>query len=223
MDLATSLVNHCSELAGPMVILFALIGISSIWAADYRFETWRLIIARNSRPNLLWGKIGVAGLLLLIAMILVLTTNLVSDVIQAGFLDRPLSFEITGQKAWAALGVFGLNWLRLMQVAGLGLLTAIATRSLLATLFVPLVVTVAQAALPGLLMGFGMGPDSWTSLMLSPGQAVTFLGGLMSQDAIMSQFSNTVGLKAWLSLVLWLVVPIAGAFAVFQRQDLSKE
>ena len=30
-------------------------------------------------------------------------------------------------------------------------------------------------------------------------------------------------LKAWVSLGLWTLVPLAGALAWFQRQDLSKE
>ncbi|QLQ12934.1 MAG: hypothetical protein HZY74_05995 [Brevundimonas sp.] len=223
VNLAGSMLTHSGELASAMVILFALIGITSIWASDYRFETWRLIIARNSRSNLLWGKVAVAGMLVIGVMALVLLTNVISGVIQAGFMARPVAFNMSGQEAGATLGLFGLNWLRLMQVAGLGLLTAIVTRSLLATLFVPLVLTVAQAALPGILMGMGVGPDSWTSLLLSPGQGVTFLGGLIASDGIMQQFSSTVGYKSVLGLALWLLLPFAGAFLLFQRQDLSKE
>jgi ABC-2 type transport system permease protein len=30
-------------------------------------------------------------------------------------------------------------------------------------------------------------------------------------------------LKAWVSLTLWTLVPLAGALAWFRRQDLSKE
>lgn len=223
MDLAASMLAHVGDLAGPMIILFVLIGISSIWASDYRFETWRLIIARNSRPNLLLGKVGIAGLLMLAVMLLVLVANMFNDVILAAFLDRPLAFNMTGEMVGQMLGLFGLNWLRLLQIAGLGLLTAIVTRSLLATLFVPLVLTLAQAALPGILMGMGVMPDSWAPLLLSPGHATTFLGGLISQDSVMAQYDDMVGYLSVLGLALWLIVPFAGAFALFQRQDLSKE
>lgn len=223
MDMAGQMVKHAGDLAGPMIILFALIGLASIWAGDYRFETWRLIIARNSRSNLLFGKVGVAAWLLILIMVLMLLTSLLGDVGAALFLDRPLTFEMDGQKAAHVFGLFGLSWLRLMQVAGLGLLTAVVTRSMLATLFVPLVVSIALGVLPGVLMNMGVMPDSWVSVMLSPGHAVDILSGMLTRDEMMAQLSNTVGIKAALSLCLWLILPYAGAFALFQRQDLSKE
>ena len=39
-------------------VMFVLIGAATIYAGDYRWETWRLISARNSRVNLLLAKSG---------------------------------------------------------------------------------------------------------------------------------------------------------------------
>ena len=47
---------HLSEPDGPN---FVLIGAATIYAGDYRWETWRLISARNTRSNLLAGKVVV--------------------------------------------------------------------------------------------------------------------------------------------------------------------
>src|SRR5215217_425428 len=54
----------------PVQFLF-MIGAAAIFAGDYRWETWRLLTPRNTRPNLILGKlatfalVAAAGLLLL--------------------------------------------------------------------------------------------------------------------------------------------------------------
>lgn len=61
LDLGQALVTSAGNLANPLVLAFVVIGAATLYAGDYRWETWRLISARNTRTNLLLGKLAVLG------------------------------------------------------------------------------------------------------------------------------------------------------------------
>jgi len=99
----------------------------------------------------------------------------------------------------------------------------VVTRSLLAALFVPLVVGVAQFFSPNLLMTMGLTPDSWPAVLINPGSAVDAVSALISGGERAAALPDGLPLKAWLSLALWTLVPLALSIVWFRRQDLSKE
>jgi hypothetical protein len=72
LDLGHSLVKLAGDTANPLLLLFIMIGTATLYAGDYRWETWRLTSARNTRANLILGKVGVAKLLTLAALIVFL-------------------------------------------------------------------------------------------------------------------------------------------------------
>ncbi|MDP2117259.1 MAG: hypothetical protein Q8J71_07685, partial [Brevundimonas sp.] len=43
LDMGEALVTAAGNLANPLVLLFVLIGAATLYAGDYRWETWRLI------------------------------------------------------------------------------------------------------------------------------------------------------------------------------------
>ena len=55
--------------ANGLILVFMLIAAATLYAGDYRWETWRLITPRNGRVALLLGKVGVFKPLALAAMI----------------------------------------------------------------------------------------------------------------------------------------------------------
>ena len=241
LDLGMALVKSAGDFANPAILMFVLIGAATIYAGDYRWETWRLISARNTRPNLLTGKVAVVGLVIVLATIAALISDVIASVIQAAVFGRPLTFSMTG----AAATDFGLltltSWARILQFTMLGLLAAVVTRSLLAALFAPLVIGVAQFFLPrlllplggllagaigvavGLLLPMGVTPDGWLLPLLSPGMATDLLKAAIEGGASAAQLPDHAVLKGVLSLTLWIGVPFAAAVAWFNRQDLSKE
>ncbi|MBU3974992.1 MAG: hypothetical protein KKE42_14465, partial [Alphaproteobacteria bacterium] len=148
LDLADALVTAAGNFANPLLLLFVLIGAATIYAGDYRWETWRLISARNSRGNLLLAKLAVVAMLALAAMAFMLIASLAENLIKAAVFERTLTFGMTGEKALQFLGFTGLSWLRILQFTMMGMLAAVLTRSLLAALFVPLVFGVAQFFTP---------------------------------------------------------------------------
>lgn len=223
LNIGESLLSGAADLANPLILLFVLIGAATIYAGDYRWETWRLISARNSRPNLLLGKLAVVVGMSLVAMLLMLVAGLIENLIKAAVFDRQLTFSMTGAMVGQFFGQFALSWLRIIQFTMVGMLAAVVTRSLLAALFVPLVAGVAQFFSPNMLMPMGLTPDSWSAVLVNPGSAVDTVSALITGGAEAAALPDGLPLKAWISLALWTLVPLAASIAWFRRQDLSKE
>lgn len=223
LDMGEALVSAAGNLANPLVLLFVLIGAATLYAGDYRWETWRLITARNSRVNLLLAKLAVVALLALAAMGFMLVASVIENLIKAAVFERTLTFSLTGEMAAHFLGFAGLSWLRILQFAMMGMLAAVVTRSLLAALFVPLVFGIAQFFTPQMLGPMGVMPDAWLSVMVNPGAATDAVQAAIAGGVRASSLPDGLLPKAWVSLTLWTLVPVAGALAWFRRQDLSKE
>ncbi len=223
LDLGQSLVSVATDMANPMTLLFALIGMATLYAGDYRWETWRLTTARNSRLNLILGKVGVAKLLTLIILGFMLVCGMLGELGKAIIFARPLTFSMNGEMAANLFELLLLSYVRIVQVGLVGLLAAVMTRSLIATLFVPIVVSIAQA-FAGNFIGFlGWTATSWQPHLLLPNISYDVLkGAILEAPSVMSSGGDGVWL-AIAGLLLWCVVPLIAAIAWFNRQDLSKE
>lgn len=223
LDLGLTLVKSAGDFANPAILMFVLIGAATIYAGDYRWETWRLISARNTRSNLLAGKVVVVALLMIAATVAALVSDVIASLIQAAVFGRPLTFSMTGGAA-ADFGLLALTgWARILQFTMLGLLAAVMTRSLLAALFAPLVIGIGQFFLPQILMPMGVTPDGWLLPLLSPGMATDLLKAVIQGGTATADLPDHALLKGVLGLALWIVVPFAAAVAWFNKQDLSKE
>lgn len=223
LDMADALVTAAGNLANPLVLLFVLIGAATLYAGDYRWETWRLISARNTRVNLLLAKLVVVAILALAAMGFMLLGSVLENLIKAAVFERTLTFALTGDAAGRFVGFFGLSWLRIIQFAMMGMLAAAVTRSLLAALFVPLVFGVAQFFTPQMLGPMGVMPDAWLSILVNPGASIDAIQATIAGGERAAALPDGLLLKAWVSVGLWTLVPLAGALAWFRKQDLSKE
>lgn len=223
LDMADALVTAAGNLANPLVLLFVLIGAATLYAGDYRWETWRLISARNSRTNLLLAKLAVVALLALAAMGFMLLGSVLENLIKAAVFERTLTFALTGEAAGRFVGFLGLSWLRIIQFAMMAMLAAVVTRSLLAALFVPLVVGVAQFFTPQMLGPMGVMPDAWLSMLVNPGASIDAIQAVIAGGEVAGALPDGLVLKAWVSVGLWTLAPLAGALAWFRKQDLSKE
>jgi len=223
LDLGLTLVKSAGDFANPAILMFVLIGAATIYAGDYRWETWRLISARNTRSNLLAGKVVVVALLMIAATVAALVSDVIASLIQAAVFGRALTFSMTGGAA-ADFGLLALTgWARILQFTMLGLLAAVLTRSLLAALFAPLVIGIGQFFLPQILMPMGVTPDGWLLPLLSPGMATDLLKAVIQGGTAAADLPDHAVIKGVLGLALWIVVPFAAAVAWFNKQDLSKE
>ena len=224
VNLAGDLMSGAGAAANGAILVFMLVAAATLYAGDYRWETWRLITARNSRLNLVLGKLITFILLALVAMALFMLAFILFGISQAVVFDRPLSFGFeTGDPGKIGL-LIGLSWVRIVQYAMVALLTAAITRSLLATLFVPVVLGFAQTLLggPGLAL-LGWETTDWAAQLTLPGLAFDTLKAAIMADPAAPAAPDGLFTKSAVSLVLWTFVPLALALAWFQRQDLSKE
>lgn len=223
INVGDALIKGVGLSANGAILVFMLIAAATLYAGDYRWETWRLITARNSRVNLILGKVGTFKGLALLAMLAFLIANLFLTIGQSIITDSPLTFSMDGEGVGQFVLVGLLAFIRIVQYAMIALLTAVLTRSLLATLFVPLVLGFTQSLIGGPGMVFlQWSPEDWIAQLVLPGLAydtlkAVALGG--SGGAV----PDGVAIKSIVSLALWTLVPLAGAIAWFGRQDLSKE
>ncbi|RZJ78490.1 MAG: hypothetical protein EON88_34095, partial [Brevundimonas sp.] len=223
IDMGQGLLEIVGGLAGPATLLFVLIGAATLYAGDYRWETWRLISARNTRTNLILGKIGALKMLTIAAMLLLVVAGVGQHLIKAAILATPLAFTFSGADFGRLALLFLLSFWRILQFTMLGLLIAVFSRSLLAALFVPIVVGVAQVFSPFALAQFGLTGDSWIALAINPGGAVDVLKAAISGGTAAKLVSQSAVISSIISLLVWMFAPLAGAIAWFNRQDLSKE
>jgi len=223
LDLGDTLLSAAVQLANPALLAFLLIGAATVFSSDYRWETWRLITARNSRPNLIMGKVGAVKLMTLTGLALFLAAALLGAAIKGVVLDRDLVFRFGGDEILTFGLLFLLAFVRVVQFLMLSLLTAVLTRSQLAALFVPLVVGVAQAFLVTLAPILGWSAADWQTLLLFPGAAYEALKSVILGGVPTAVLQDGVVLRAVASLALWSLVPFSLALWWFSREDLWKE
>lgn len=223
LNLGQSLLTLAGDFANPIVMLFVLIGAAIVYAGDYRWETWRLTSARNSRTNLILGKVALVFGIVVAAFVTWMAFSLVGEVIKATVFGRPLAFDLGGERPAQLAGFTAVTIARVMQFTMLGLLTAVVTRSLLATLFVPVVVAIGQTLLMQGLPLLGWSAGDLQAHLLMPGLSHDLLKTLLEGGPDAATAPEGAAWKAITGLAVWTVVPLAGALAWFSRQDLSKE
>ncbi|HYE44964.1 MAG TPA: hypothetical protein VEA44_04230, partial [Caulobacter sp.] len=193
--------------------LFVLLGVGAMFAGDYRWETWRLQTPRNSRVNLVLSKILAYAVLALAALLLLALASCLAALVRGLLLNQPFVPFGEGVTPLLVLRGIAAGWLELMEVGAMGALVAIATRSNMAGLLVPVFATAAQYF--GLLFnqihpGVAM-PDI---ILLCPNLAAQVLRG--------DGGAPYVG-WALLGLIGWTLVFAVGAIALFNRQELTRE
>lgn len=222
VNLAEALSMGTDYAANGAILAFMLIAAATVYAGDYRWETWRLTSARNTRFNLLLGKVGVMKLAAIAASFLFIVAALIFGLSQAIVFQRPLGFELAGDDAGRMALTWLLGYIRIVQYGLVALLTAVLTRSLLAALFVPIALGFGQSVFGQMLPLLGWTPDMWAPQLLLPGLAFDTLKAAVTPDP-MAPLADGLWVKALVGLGLWCVVPLAAALAWFRRQDLSKE
>ncbi|RZJ31522.1 MAG: hypothetical protein EON85_03195 [Brevundimonas sp.] len=212
-----------SNCANGFVLICVLIAAATLYAGDYRWETWRLISARNDRLSLILAKVGVVKIIAIISSLFFLVASFIFMLAQAVVYERGLSFSVAGGDVGGIALTWLLSYIRIVQFTLVGLLAAVMTRSLLAALIVPWALGFLQSIFgqiaPALL---GMDTGGWTLQLLLPGLAYDTLKDAVA-GALAPPMTDATVWKALAGLGLWTLLPLAGALAWFKKQDLSKE
>lgn len=222
VNLADALNMGAGAGANGFILVFMLIAAATLYAGDYRWETWRLITPRNGRVSLLLGKVGVLKLLALAAMVAFLISSFIFFVAQAMVYERPMTFSYDAAQAGQFGLVWLLSWTRIVQFAMIALLTAVMTRSLLAALFVPWALGFGQSLLGQFMPLIGWEPQMWAPQLLLPGLAYDTLKAAVT-GALEAPLTSATAWRSLIGFALWTIVPLALSIVWFKRQDLSKE
>jgi len=209
--------------ANGVILICILIGAATIYAGDYRWESWRLISARNDRVSLILAKVGVVKLVAIASSLLFLAASFVFLIAQAVVNGRGLSFSVGGAELGQAGLVWLLSYIRIVQFTMIALMTAVMSRSLLAALFVPWALGFVQGILGQIMPLFGWEPQMWLPQLLLPGLAYDTLKAAVAPGPMAAPFTDATVWRSLTGLGLWTILPLVGALAWFRRQDLSKE
>ena len=215
VSVITEALNAMRWSNAPPVHLFLLIGASAIFTADYRWETWRLVTPRNSRINLLLGKLGVFAVVALLSLLAMLIMGGLSAFAGAVITHSQVVMITDGFFADFGRILLG-SWLEMILIGAIACLVAVVTRSAVATMILPLVLSVIQAFSSGFIKRGLDGSAPLMDVITHPGVAAEIIRG--------AQPAGAYGVAvAVIILVAWIAVAAAAALAWFQRQDLTRE
>lgn len=218
-NIGDKLTEKAAILAEPGLMAFFLLAAASVFATDYRWESWRLILARNSRENLILGKLITVALLALVPILCLLLAEGFGQLVTATLEKQKIVIGFQLEQFATTLLMIIIGWARVCQFAFIGLVVAVATRSIAATILVPIAFAAGTFFLQRMTGLFGWQPYDWATLLSFPAA-----GHEVIQSAMLGARTEAlVVIKSFLGLMLWLAAPVALALVMFPRQDLSKE
>ncbi len=219
---ATSVLN----LSGFFVVqIFFMVCASQILAGDYRWETWRLLTPRNTRVNLMLGKVLTFGVAAAAGLAALAFSGLLGGVLDAVIVHSPITLsQNPGEAAKAFAGLFLICWLELMTLAAVAACVAVVTRNGVAALLVPVGLWLVQGfVIGGARKGFPTPHDpplQWLAAL--PALGVDTLKSAIAIDT--PDYAQPTSAPFALAFLLaWLVGLVALALVLFRRQDLTRE
>lgn len=208
-----------------IVQLFFLIAASAILSGDYRWETWRFLTPRNTRTNLLLGKLATFGLATLIGLVLLGLGGFLGGLLSATLTGGNLAWAKAGaDPVWPLAGMFAISFLEMMALGALAAVIAVATRAGLAALLVPVGAWIFQGVVMSQVSKDFSDPLNPPLQYLA---AIPVLDADLLKAALSRPESVMGGAVNWpaalAGLLAWIVGLTAVAVWLFQRQDLTRE
>jgi len=205
-----SLFRTFSVGGNPIAQLFFAIGAAGIFAVEYRYSGWRHLVPRAARERLMIAKFAAFALFAALSLALAGTGDLIVTLILP-FVQglKPLIADAPSSAAVILILAFFVSLAELLALGGLVALVAVATRSGMAAILLPFLLSLGAAA-AGAYLGESVHRIPW------PGFAADALRQWLSG-------AGPAPLLPALTLLGWIALPFAGAVALFRRQDLVSE
>jgi len=204
--------------------------VAVVFAGEYGWNTWKLIVPHRSRASLLLAKVGMIVLLFLATFLLTAVISLVFTWIEGAVRGRAVPDGVTAAAILDAHGRAALAGLApfLFTLASVGL-AAILTRSTIAALVIGVVVAILEKLFVQL--GPYLAPYAtslvWSLYHALPGYHLVNLAAWVTEGAAhRTPFPDgrIVALDWTTSLAVaaaWTLGLAAAAFAAFRRQDIN--
>ncbi|THV21424.1 ABC transporter permease [Peteryoungia ipomoeae] len=211
IDLYLSAAKAMSISGNTLGHLLYAIGIGTVFATEYRYATWRLLVPRHSRLQLYGAKF------------LVCLVALAASLLVAGLGDMLVNLTraaLEGQGAVVSLAASSASRLVLAFMAALLELAVLAA-------FVGLITTVFRSMMPAIILAFLLilGSSMVHLYLGSDADALPLpsYGAEFLRSFIVSGDSTAQAGFGAISLLVWLALLFLGGAACFQRQQLTSE
>jgi ABC-2 type transport system permease protein len=203
--------------------LFPIAGAATLFAGEYRWETWRAILPRNERATIMLAKLCVFAAAGAISILLCGV---------AGFLAGLYEAALFGNINWPAVGAgevilslmlgFAASFLQLMATAGVVILIAVLSRSMIAAIIGGFSVFLGAELLSVYLrVRLASASEIMTLLPNVAGDALRQLAGAVRGDP--DAIGVHLALPGAASLILWCLILSGAAIYLFRSQNLSRE
>ena len=214
-----TLLRSVGAAGNPFVQLFLAIGAASLFALEYRYATWRLLVTRRSRHALLAAKLIAFLIAAAASLVLLSLGNLIAIYLPAMVRGaHPIASEAMGAGAIAIALTMLVSMLQLLSLAALVALMAVLTRSTMGAILPPFLLAFASAAIQAYIGG-----EPGTMLAL-PGAAADLLrAGIASGFDGARIVTASQAVAALAIAAAWFMVPMAAVVVLFRRQDLASE
>ena len=209
------------ELGGNAIFqIFFIAGAVSLFAGEYRWETWRLLTPRNSRANLMLAKFTVYAVLAAFSLI-ALGLGGALHTLYAALLGAQMTLPGPAFPLLAA-GILVTSWLELLVLGLVVALIAAASRAMIGPLIAAISFAFAQS-MAMLILGPSEAPLRWFAAF--PGMSAWYLRAWITGGEIApGVFADPLrALPAPLFLLGWIGLLGAATLLRFQRQDLTRE
>lgn len=199
----------------PIVHLFYAVGAATLFAGEYRWETWRLLAPRNRRSNLVAAKFLVFALFVAASLLAGLAATLAVRALGSVVDGFALGWKPDAATLLRLAAAFAGGIAEAAILGGAAACVAIVTRSLTSAILLPfLLSTGAVFALEYYSPAALLDPT-----LLVPSHAGDALRAWSGGGAV----KVSTALAALLVLMLEALLLAAAGILLFKRQDLAKE
>ncbi len=206
-----------------VVRLFPIAGAATLFAGEYRWETWRAILTRNGRTAIMLAKLCVFAVAAAISILLCGAAGLLTGLYEGALFGNFIWPSVGASAVILALRVgFAASFLQLMATVGVVMLIAMLSRSMIAAIIGGVGVFLVCDLL-SVYMRVRL-PSASEIMALLPniaGEALRQLASGIAGDP--DALGLHLALPGAAALTLCCVVLSAAAIYLFRRQDLSRE
>jgi ABC-2 type transport system permease protein len=221
LDIGRQIVDGVGLTQSAFFQVFYAAAAASLFAADYRWETWRLITPRNSRTNLIVARFIVYGIATAASLVLLGAAAMIQCGYAAAISGTALRAP-AGPFLIPLLGTFLTGWCELMILGAVVALIATATRAALGALMAAMAFSFGQWVAMALVHPWEAAPGWYAALpRLSAYVLRAWVQGAVLAPGV--NVSADQALTGALALAGWMMLLGVGVAALFQRQELSRE
>lgn len=223
VDLFERLTSSAEITGTPIAKLFYVAAAAVIFGGEYDAGTWRLLVPRTRRVNLIFAKALFYAVTTALSLALIALGSGLCALLAALVRDLPVALHASSETPFLSVAMcFGVSWIELMLFGFAAGMVAVAARSALVPAVGGILIVFCDSMLTSLI---GVGNDSLLLSVALPGCAadVVRFFVLHKPFAVNRYITIDAAVPAVASLIAWTLGAFCFISAWFNRQDLARE